>query len=384
MIKIVTVVGARPQFIKAAAISRAIHNEFNDSIKEIIVHTGQHYDENMSKVFFEELNIPHEDYNLHVGSESHANQTARIMEGIEKILMKENPDALLLYGDTNSTLAGGVVASKLHIPIIHVEAGVRAYNKHYPEEVNRIVCDHLSTLLFTPTISGVNNLAKEGFNIENKPPYNMNNPKVFFCGDIMYDNSLYFAEVAKEKSFILSKLGIEGKDYVLITVHRPHNTDDILALNSLFRTFNDLTLQDKIPFIIPIHPRTIKAMETGLDSGLYHAIKNNPYIHIIPPASFFDIIQLESNASLIMTDSGGIQKEAYFFHKPCIIFQEDTAWIELVESGTARVVGSDETKIKEAYLYFNANRNSLQYPPMYGDGKAAQFICKQIVETFSK
>src|ERR1035438_5740296 len=250
MIKIVTIVGARPQFIKAAAISRAIRNEFNDSIKEIIVHTGQHYDENMSKVFFEELNIPHEDYNLHVGSESHANQTARIMEGIEKILMKENPDALLLYGDTNSTLAGGVVASKLHIPIIHVEAGVRAYNKHYPEEVNRIVCDHLSTLLFTPTISGVNNLAKEGFNIENKPPYNMNNPKVFFCGDIMYDNSLYFAEVAKEKSFILSKLGIEGKDYVLITVHRPHNTDDILALNSLFRTFNDLSLQDNIPFII--------------------------------------------------------------------------------------------------------------------------------------
>jgi UDP-GlcNAc3NAcA epimerase len=383
MIKIVTIVGARPQFIKAAAISRAIRDGFSDSIKEIIVHTGQHYDENMSKVFFEELDIPHEDHNLHVGSDSHANQTARIMEGIEKILLLEKPDCILLYGDTNSTLAGAVVASKLHVPIIHVEAGVRSYNKHYPEEVNRIVCDHLSTLLFTPTVSGVNNLIKEGFNPDNKQPYTMNNPKVFFCGDIMYDNSIHFAEVAKEKSMILSKLGIEGKDYVLVTVHRPHNTDDILALNSLFRTFDELSVKDKIQFMIPIHPRTQKAMETGLDSGLYHSVKNNPYIQIIPPASFLDIIQLEANASMIMTDSGGIQKEAYFFHKPCIIFQEDTAWIELVESGNARVVGSDEIKIKEAYNYFNANRDSLKYPPMYGDGKAAQFICLQIVEAFN-
>ena len=384
MIKIVTIVGARPQFIKAAAISRAIKNHYSDSIQEIIVHTGQHYDPNMSKVFFEELNIPHEDYNLQVGSDSHANQTAKIMEGIEKVLLKESPDALLLYGDTNSTLAGGVVASKLHIPIIHIEAGVRSYNKHYPEEVNRIVCDHLSTLLFTPTISGVNNLAKEGFNIKNKPPYTMNNPKVFFCGDIMYDNSLHFAEVAKDKSSILSKHGVEGKDYVLVTVHRPHNTDDLLALNTLFRTFNELSEQDKIPFIIPIHPRTLHAMEKGLDSGLYNTIKNNPYIKIIPPASFLDIIQLESNAKLIMTDSGGVQKEAYFFHKPCIIFQEDTAWVELVESGNARVVGSNESKIKEAYKYFTEKGASLNYPSLYGNGKAAQFICGQIVETFKK
>ena len=165
----------------------------------------------MSKVFFEELNIPKEDYNLHVGSESHANQTAKIMEGVEKILLKEHPDCLLLYGDTNSTLAGAVVASKLHTPIIHIEAGVRAYNKHYPEEVNRIVCDHLSTLLFTPTVSGVHNLVKEGFNMDNKPPYTLNNPKVFSCGDIMYDNSIHFAEVAKKQSFILSKLDLEGK-----------------------------------------------------------------------------------------------------------------------------------------------------------------------------
>ncbi|MEI6815568.1 MAG: UDP-N-acetylglucosamine 2-epimerase (non-hydrolyzing) [Bacteroidota bacterium] len=384
MIKIVTIVGARPQFIKAAAISRAIRNDFGTDIKEIIVHTGQHYDPNMSKVFFEELNIPQEDYNLEAGSDSHANQTAKIMEGIEKILMKETPDCLLLYGDTNSTLAGGVVASKLHIPIVHVEAGVRSYNKHYPEEVNRIVCDHLSTLLFTPTTSGVNNLAKEGFNLENKAPYTVNNPKVFFCGDIMYDNSLHFAEVAKEKSLILSKLGIKGKEYVLVTVHRPHNTDDLLALNTLFRTFNELSKQDKISFIIPLHPRTQKAMEKGLDSGLYHEISNNPFIQIIPPASFLDIIQLESNAKLIMTDSGGVQKEAYFFHKPCIIFQEDTAWVELVESGNARVVGSDETKIKEAYQYYMEKGGTLQFAQMYGDGNAAKFICQQIVDNFKK
>jgi UDP-GlcNAc3NAcA epimerase len=383
MIKIVTIVGARPQFIKAAAISRAIRNEFSDSIKEIIVHTGQHYDPNMSKVFFEELNIPQEDYNLGVGSDSHAKQTAKIMEGIEDILLKEKPDCLLLYGDTNSTLAGGVAASKLHIPIVHVEAGVRSYNKHYPEEVNRIVCDHLSTLLFTPTVSGVNNLAKEGFNLENKAPYHVDNPKVFFCGDIMYDNSLHFAEVAKVKSNILNKLGIEGKNYVLVTVHRPHNTDDLLALNSLFRTFNDLSQQDKIHFIIPLHPRTQKAMEKGLDAGLYHSIKNNPYIQIIPPASFLDIIQLEKNAQLIMTDSGGVQKEAYYFHVPGIIFMDETPWVELVESGNARVVGSDENKIRDAYSYFMKNRNSLKYPSLYGDGKAAQFICQQLVDTFA-
>ena len=182
----------------------------------------------------------------------------------------------------------------------------------------------------------------------------------------------------------MNKLGIEGKEYVLVTVHRPHNTDDLLALNTLFRTFNELSQEDKIPFIIPIHPRTHHAMEKGLDSGLYHSIKNNSFIHIIPPASFLDIIQLESNAKIIMTDSGGVQKEAYFFHKPCIIFQEDTAWVELVESGNARVVGSDETMIKEAYKYYTEKGRSLNYPPLYGDGKAAQFICRQIVESFKK
>ena len=224
--KIVTIIGARPQIIKAAGLSRAIHDHYADRIQEVIVHTGQHYDENMSQVFINELDIPQPDYNLQVGSASHGIQTARMIEGIERILLDEKPDYIVLYGDTNSTLAGAVAASKIHVPIVHIEAGLRSFNKSMPEEINRIVCDHCSTLLFTPTLAGFENLAREGFKMDNDGPYNIDNPKVFHCGDIMYDNSLYFSTLADQKVDVLERLDLEGKPFALTTLHRNNNTDD--------------------------------------------------------------------------------------------------------------------------------------------------------------
>ncbi|MGZ3900928.1 MAG: UDP-N-acetyl glucosamine 2-epimerase, partial [Bacteroidia bacterium] len=218
MIKIVTIIGARPQIIKAAALSRAIKNKFSDKIKEIIVHTGQHYDANMSQVFFDELNIPQPDYNLNVGSGSHGKQTAAMIIGIEEILLKENPNAIVLYGDTNSTLAGGIAASKIHVPVIHIEAGLRSHSKAMPEEVNRIMCDHVSTLLFSPTKTGFDNLVREGFNAGAKAPYSADNPKIYHCGDVMYDNSLHFSNVAESKTDILAKLKLQKNKFILATI----------------------------------------------------------------------------------------------------------------------------------------------------------------------
>ncbi|MGZ4091254.1 MAG: UDP-N-acetyl glucosamine 2-epimerase, partial [Bacteroidia bacterium] len=236
MIKIVTIIGARPQIIKAAALSRAIKNKFSDKIKEIIVHTGQHYDANMSQVFFDELNIPQPDYNLNVGSGSHGKQTAAMIIGIEEILLKENPNAIVLYGDTNSTLAGGIAASKIHVPVIHIEAGLRSHSKAMPEEVNRIMCDHVSTLLFSPTKTGFDNLVREGFNAGAKAPYSADNPKIYHCGDVMYDNSLHFSNVAESKTDILAKLKLQKNKFILATIHRNNNTDEPERLNALFKS----------------------------------------------------------------------------------------------------------------------------------------------------
>ncbi|MEP7171824.1 MAG: UDP-N-acetylglucosamine 2-epimerase (non-hydrolyzing), partial [Bacteroidota bacterium] len=305
MIKILTVIGARPQIIKAAAISRAIKNYFSDKITEIIVHTGQHYDENMSNVFFKELEVPKEKYNFNAGSGSHAEQTAAIMLKAEEILLKEKPDCLLLYGDTNSTLAATVAAAKIHLPVVHVEGGVRSYNKKFPEEINRLVCDHLSTLIFVPTLSGMKSLEREGFNLNNKPPFTFDNPKVYHCGDIMYDNSLYFAEAAESKSDVLKKLGIKNEKFVLVTMHRPSNVDNIKSLNELFKTFDELSKQEKVIFVLPLHPRTIKVFENNLEKNIYESVKKNLFLKIIPAVSFLDVINLEKNSEMVITDSGG-------------------------------------------------------------------------------
>ena len=378
--KLVTVIGARPQIIKAAALSRAIKNHFSDHIQEIIVHTGQHYDDNMSQVFFDELGIPRPDYNLHVGSASHGVQTARMTEGLESILIKEQPNFIVLYGDTNSTLAGAVAAAKIHVPIIHIEAGLRSFNKAMPEEINRIVCDHCSTLLFSPTKAGFENLKREGFPIDNEPPYTIDNPKVYHCGDIMYDNSLHFADIAEAKTDIIQRLELTGRPFILATIHRDSNTDQPERLNAIFNAL--IRLSNECQVVLPLHPRTAKLLKTNLDGEKQAQLFNNPSISLIPPVSFLEMIALERHARLVMTDSGGVQKEAYFFQKPCIILRPETEWVEIVQTGNAILADADESRIMQAWQHFQSNPPTT-FPEIFGDGHAAEFMLKMMLENFS-
>lgn len=383
MIKIVTIIGARPQIIKAAAISRVVRESFIDIITEITVHTGQHYDNNMSEVFFTEMGIPAPHYNLNAGSSTHAVQTAMMLEKTEKVLIKEKPDVVILYGDTNSTLAGSVAAAKLFIPVVHVEAGLRSFNKTMPEEINRIVCDHASTLLFTPTLAGVKNLEKEGFNPKNKSPFNINNPGVFHCGDVMYDNAVYYSETAEKKSGILKELNIEKGKYLLATIHREYNTDNPARLNSIFSAIDKISTLNNIISVLPLHPRTSKIMEKFLLPELYESITANRNIKITGPVSFFDMIALEKHSKMIITDSGGVQKEAYFYCKPCIIIRPETEWTEIVESGAGIIADASEEKIIGGFEHFYP-KEIKSLPPVFGDGKAAEFICNTIVKNFSQ
>ena len=374
--KLVTIIGARPQIIKAAALSRAIRNHYADQIQEVIVHTGQHYDDNMSQVFFDELHIPRPDYNLHVGSASHGVQTARMTEGIEGILIKEQPDYIVLYGDTNSTLAGAVAAAKIHVPIVHIEAGLRSFNKAMPEEINRIVCDHCSTLLFSPTLAGVENLKREGFPMGNDGPYTIDNPKVYHCGDIMYDNSLHFAAIAEEKTDIIQRLELTAKPYILATIHRDTNTDHPERLSAIFRSI--IKLSEECQVVLPLHPRTAKLLKTNLDETLQKQIFSCQNIKLIPPVSFLEMIALERHALLVMTDSGGVQKEAYFFKKPCIILRPETEWVEIVETGNAVLADADEGRIMQAWQHFKGNPPTM-FPEIFGDGHAAEFMLEKML-----
>jgi len=375
MIKFITIVGARPQIIKAAALSRAIKNKFSKEIAEVIVHTGQHYDQNMSEVFFKELDIPKPNYNLEVGSSGHGAQTADMIKGIENILEIEKPEYIILFGDTNSTLAGAIAASKINIPIVHIEAGLRSFNKNMPEEINRILCDQVSSLLFSPTKTGYINLLNEGFK-ENKMPFTFNNPGIFHCGDIMYDNSLYFADKADENSTILKKLNLKDKSFILATIHRNQNTDDENRLQAIFDSLLKVVKENNIDIVLPIHPRTRK-MLMNLSKNSFSEIENNQQIQIIEPVPFLDMISLEKNATLIITDSGGVQKEAYFFKKPCVILRPETEWIEVIESGVGILADASEERIlKSVKNFLNVE---LSYPPIFGDGKAAEFICSAVL-----
>ena len=382
MIKLVTIIGARPQIIKAAAISREISQNFHDTVSEIIVHTGQHYDENMSGVFFDELGIPKPHYNLGVGSLSHGAMTALMIEGIEKILISESPDALLIYGDTNSTLAGAIAASKLHVPVIHIEAGLRSFNKSMPEEINRIMADHVSTLLFSPTLTGIKNLENEGIKVVTDKIYSADKPGVFYCGDIMFDNSLYFAEIATRKVSLLKELGIENESFVLATIHRDHNTDNAAALTSIFEALTEISSTGRI-VVLPLHPRTKNKLSQQLPAQLFKNVTTNERFKLIPPVSFLEMILLEKHASLLLTDSGGVQKEAYFFKKPVVILRPETEWVEILEAGTGILTGSDKNRIIKAYNQLISAEN-LSYPPIFGDGKAANFILNTIVKQFAK
>ena len=380
MKKIVTIIGARPQIIKAAALSRAIKTHFSGKITEVIVHTGQHYDQNMSQVFFDELGIPTPKYNLEVGSASHGKQTGAMIAGIEEVLVKEKPDFLVLYGDTNSTLAGSIAASKMHIPIVHIEAGLRSFNKSMPEEINRIMCDQVSTFLFSPTTTGIDNLAKEGFALDNIGPFSMDNPKVYHSGDVMFDNSLYFSELAEQKTSFLNQHALEKGKFILATIHRDNNTDQPDRLNGIFESLLAICKKDNIDIVLPLHPRTAKLLAVNLKGDLYQQITDCKQFKIIQPVSFLEMIALEKNCRMIMTDSGGVQKEAFFFKKPCIIFRHETEWTELVTCGSARIVDADSSKILAAYIYFTQQGNLL-FPPIFGDGTSAEFICTELLET---
>lgn len=376
--KIITVIGARPQIIKAAAISRAIKTHFADQLEEFIVHTGQHYDENMSEVFFSELGIPKPAYNLNVGSGQHGSMTAKMLEGLESLYLSEKPSAVLVYGDTNSTIAAALAAAKIHIPVIHVEAGLRSYHKSMPEEINRIACDHMSTLLFSPTKAGMENLSREGFDLNTSKQATIDHPNVYHCGDVMYDNSLFFSELSEEKSTILTEHHLRNQSFILCTIHRDTNTDDATHLTSIFQALIRVHEETHLEIILPLHPRTKKKMDELLSVDLRNKLNRTPGIKIIPPAGFLDIIALEKNARLIITDSGGLQKEAFFFQKPCVILREQTEWIEIVENGNARLAGSNEALIVH-HTFDLLAKHDYTYPALFGDGEAAQFICSKIL-----
>jgi UDP-GlcNAc3NAcA epimerase len=377
--KIITIVGARPQIIKSSAISRAISTHFKNELTEVIVHTGQHYDENMSSVFFDEMKIPQPNYNLNVGSGSHGRQTARMLEGLEEIFITEKPDAVLVYGDTNSTIAGALAATKIFIPVVHVEAGLRSYNKAMPEEINRIACDHMSTLLFTPTISGIENLKKEGFSSDTSEKASANYPHVYHCGDIMYDNSLHFSSVSDEQSTFLEDHKLTPNDFILCTVHRDSNTDIKENLESIFSALLAIAENSELKIVLPLHPRTKGKLKEQLNSELLESIENSEFIQIIPPAGFIDIIALEKNARMIITDSGGLQKEAFFFEKPCLILRPQTEWVEIVENGNAVLTDANYDRIIDGFNEL-VLKTDFTYPNFYGDGKAARFICQTIVD----
>ena len=376
MIRLLTVIGARPQIIKAAAISRAVKNHFAGQIEERILHTGQHYDANMSQVFFDELGIPAPDCNLGVGSGSHGVQTAKMIEGIEKVLTSEHFDGIILYGDTNSTLAGAVAASKIHIPVFHIEAGLRSFNMTMPEEVNRIVCDQLSSICFSPTQTGMNNLKREGF-LES--PAKFKNGKgrwVVNSGDVMYDNSMYFASLADEKCNILERLGVNPGEYILTTIHRPNNTDEPQRLTAILSSLLSITERDGITLVLPLHPRTRNLLDKNLDSAVYQKLMTSPRVKIIPPASFFEIIVLEKNARIVMTDSGGVQKESFFFERPCVILRPETEWVEIIEHGAGIIADADPARIIDAYDQLIGTKPV--FPPLFGDAHASEHILETI------
>ena len=327
MKKIVSILGARPQFIKAAVLSRIIKEE--KEFSEVIVHTGQHFDSNMSEVFFNEMDIPKPKYNLNINGIGHGAMTGRMLEQIEEVLMDEKPDLVLVYGDTNSTLAGALAAKKLGIQVAHVEAGLRSFNMAMPEEVNRILTDRISDLLLCPTITALSNLKAEGFDNFDA--------KVVLTGDIMGDSVAYYGSLSPERSAIIEKLSLDNKKFILATIHRQENTDDPKVLGSILQALNDISSDTTV--VLPLHPRTRSMMEKFDLSfkGL-----------AIDPVGYFDMLQLLKYCSLVITDSGGLQKEAYFNKKPCVIARKETEWIELVEAGFARIAGSDAEELKQA------------------------------------
>lgn len=351
---ILTVIGARPQFVKAAVVSNAFMKHPSLGIKETVLHTGQHYDENMSSVFFDQLGMSAPKYNLGVSAAGHGAMTGRMLEQIEAVLLQEKPDCLLVYGDTNSTLAGALAAAKLHIPVAHVEAGLRSFNMAMPEEVNRILTDRVSRRLFCPTDVAVTNLTNEGMT-----------DGVFNVGDVMYDAAIAFADIAARTSRIFEHAGITDK-YILVTCHRAENTDDYGNLKEIVDALYELAQSFSVVF--PLHPRTKrKLVESGLDTRL-----NN--VKLLPPVSYLDMVRLEQNAEIILTDSGGVQKEAFFYEVPCVTMREETEWTETTRLGWNKLVGADRQAIIEGVL--DAKKPQVSFDKPYGTGDASVRIAR--------
>lgn len=358
--KLVTVVGARPQFIKAAVVSRQLRGAF-PGVEERLIHTGQHYDEKMSALFFEEMVIPEPAYRLEVGSGSHGAMTGRMLERLEALLVAERPDWLLVYGDTNSTLAGALAAAKLQIPVAHVEAGLRSFNRAMPEEVNRILCDHCASLLFAPTEVAHANLRREGVPEE----------RIERCGDVMLDAALFYRERSMARSSILKELGLEKGGYLLATIHRQENTDSPERLANLLAALS--TLAEEWPVVLPLHPRTRKEIER-LRSPLGSIVA-------IDPVGYLDMVQLESGARLILTDSGGVQREAFFFGVPSLILRDETEWVELIEGGYSQLVGASIEGVLAGYRAFEGGALHGDWSrPLYGRGDAARQIIERLID----
>ena len=356
--KILTIIGARPQFVKAAALSREIkkHVQF----QEVIVHTGQHFDANMSDIFFEEMEIPKPHYNLNINGLSHGAMTGQMLEKLEVVMLQEKPDLVVVFGDTNSTIAGALAAKKLHIKVAHVEAGLRSFNLNMPEEINRILTDRISDWLFCPTDAAVNNLENEGY--KNIPC------KIIKTGDVMEDAALFYGEKASEKSTILKQLSLIGKPFILSTIHRAENTDNPINLKGIIDALN--LLHENNPVVVPIHPRTKKLIKQ-------HQLKTN--FTIVEPLGYFDMIVLLKNCSLVITDSGGLQKEAYFFGKFCVTTREQTEWVELIEKGYNSIAGTNTEKI----IQLAKKALSASFPEkinLYGNGNASHNVCIALLE----
>jgi len=363
LLRILTIVGARPQFIKAGALSRAIalHNAAgNIQIQEKIVHTGQHYDHNMSRVFFEELSIPEPDYNLEIGSASHGRQTGCMLERLENVFLTEKPDVVVVYGDTNSTLAGALAAAKLHIPVAHIEAGLRSFNKKMPEEVNRVLTDHVSHFLFCPTQQAIDNLMREGIV-----------DRVYSVGDIMYDSMCFYLVNLGEECSHFERYGLYKNSYVLATIHRAENTDNESKLAEIFLALE--LISDKYPVVLTLHPRTRERMDR-------YCITSSDRIHILEPVSYLEMIKLECNAFAIVTDSGGVQKEAFFVQRPCITLREETEWVETVSCGANILCGTSCSKIVDAFALLSVSSGSENFAgEPYGDGQSSKRILNYLL-----
>ncbi len=360
MKRVVTIVGARPQFIKAATVSREIRRR--GGMSEVLVHTGQHFDGNMSDVFFEELDIPRPQFHLGIHGGAHGSMTGRMLAAIEEVLLEKKPDWALVYGDTNSTLAGALAAAKLDVPVAHVEAGLRSFNRRMPEELNRILTDHAADLLFAPTDQAMSNLAREG----------IPDAKVRRVGDVMLDAALYYAECLDDNSSVVQRMGLAPKGYVLATLHRAENTDDETKLRSVIACLN--AASERWPVVLPLHPRTRDAM-----AALGSAPLLRSQVVVSEPVGYLDMIALERNARMIVTDSGGVQKEAYFHHVPCITLREETEWVELVDAGWNVLAGQSVERVRGALDRLTSGPTPAWTADLYGDGNAAHKIVEHLV-----